>query len=61
MERTTIVLPPNTRDRLRRDETKGMSCGQVLEGMMAALEREGFPADVRRPADEDDLNPPESA
>lgn len=61
MERTTIAIPPKTRDRLRRYGTKGMSYGQILDRMMDELERERFVAEMRRLADEGEFLPLEKA
>lgn len=61
MERTTIAIPPKTRDRLRRYGLKGMSYGQILERMMDEVERGRFVAEMRRLADEGEFMPLESA
>lgn len=61
MERTTIAIPPKTRDRLRRYGAKGMSYGQILERMMDELERDRFVAEMRRLADEGEFVPLERA
>lgn len=61
MERTTIAVPPKTRDRLRRYGSKGMSYGQILDRMMDELERERFVTEMRRLADEGDFVPLDQA
>lgn len=60
VDRTTIAVPPKTRDRLRRYGQKGMSYGQILDRMMDELERERFVAEMRRLADEGEFVPLES-
>ena len=60
VDRTTIAIPPKTRDRLRRYGQKGMSYGQILDRMMDEIERERFVAEMRRVADEGDFVPLES-
>lgn len=57
MDRTTIAIPPATRNRLRRYGSKGMSYGQILDRMMDELERERFVAEMRRLADEGEFLP----
>jgi acetate kinase len=61
VERTTIAIPPQTRDRLRRYGAKGMSYAQILNRMMDELDRDRFVAEMRRLADEGEFIPLERA
>ena len=61
MERTTIAIPPKTRNRLRGYGQKGMSYGEILERMMDEMDRDRFVAEMRRLADEGEFVPLESA
>jgi hypothetical protein len=46
MQRTTIAVPPTTRDRLQAFGRKGMSYAQILERLMDSVDRTRYLADL---------------
>jgi hypothetical protein len=55
MDRTTIAIPPNVRNRLRGYGMKGMSYAEILTHLMDEVDRERFISEMRRLADEGDF------
>lgn len=55
MVRTTIAIPTEVRDRLKRYGAKDMEYAEILTRLMDEVERERFVTEMRRLADEGDF------